>query len=49
MVRDIYYPKTSVDQILRAAKVAWIELPQGLNAAFDPEQMNQESIEWFNQ
>ena len=47
LVRDIYYPKSSVEQIVRAAKVAGIELTQGLNAAFDSERMNQESIEWF--
>lgn len=48
LVRDIYYPKSSVEQIVRAAKVAGIEFFQGLNAAFDSERMNQESIEWFN-
>lgn len=47
LVRDIYYPQSSVEQIIRAAKVAGIELTQGLNAAFDSEQMNQEAIEWF--
>ena len=47
MVRDIYYPKTSVDQILREAKVAGIEFTEGINTAFNPEQMNQEAIEWF--
>lgn len=47
LVRDIYYPKSSVEQIIRAAKVVGIELSQGLNTAFDSEQMNQEAIEWF--
>ena len=48
MVRDIYYPKTSAEQIISAAKVAGIELTQDLITAFDSEQMKQESIEWFN-
>ena len=47
LVRDIYYPKSSVEQIVRAAKVAGIEFSQGLNTAFDSEQMNKEAIEWF--
>lgn len=47
LVRDIYYPQSSVEQIIRAAKVAGIELTQGMNTSFDSEQMNQEAIEWF--
>lgn len=47
LVRDIYYPKSSVEQIIHAAKAAGIELSQGLNTAFDPEQMNKEAVEWF--
>ena len=47
LVRDIYYPHKSFEQIFREAKVAGIEFTEGMNTAFNPEQMNQEAIEWF--